>query len=790
MRPAPFALPLVRLMAPAVWLSIAWLSAASSATAAELRPDSSAAPRPSPIGRQIADFALDDFRGRTHTLAEHADSELVVVAFLGADCPLARLYAPRLEDLAAEYADRGVTFLAVDSNRQDSISKMAHYARVYGLKMPFLKDTGNVLADQFGAERVPEVYLLDRDRVIRYAGRVDDQYGLGASSGYAQTQIRRRHLAEAIEACLAGQPVTQPLTEAPGCLIGRVRPVDQSSEVTYSNQVARILQRHCVECHREGQIAPFALTDYDEVAGWADMIAEVVREQRMPPWHANAEHGEFLNDRSMPEDQRELLYAWAAAGAPQGDPSQLPEPIEYPETWQMGEPDEVYYMSSQSFTVPAEGTLEYQYFVVNPGWTEDRWIEITEALPGNRQVVHHVFVFAVPPELDLPEFDGPRENMGQFNPGSGGVELIAGAAPGTPPMQGRPGMATFVKAGTRLLFQMHYTPCGREVEDRTAVGFRFSDPSEVRHNVVMDWVVNFGFSIPPGADNHPVEASHTFKQDTLIVSFAPHMHLRGKAFRYELHQPDGTREVLLDVPRYDFNWQVIYALAEPKLALAGSTLYCLAHFDNSEENLANPDPTSPVRWGDQTWEEMMIGWFARTTDVEPWQLPPGQSRTERFVRAVNEEPPRISLLMTRGAQAALTSDAAMETFLRRLSRIVPQVDRICATVVDGDTVRVHRLAQPPVAELQIGGSEQTFPVADAALARFAAATEPSVVADLAASTEPDLARMARGMGSSLHVPVTIDGRAATVNFWSKEPGAFPLQALDILLPLAESMTSK
>lgn len=734
--------------------------------------------RESSIGQQVGDFALQDFRGKWHHLDDYADSKAIVVAFVGCECPLARLYAPRLQELSEEFADRGVTFLAVNSNRHDSITELANYARVHNLQVPLLKDTGNVVADQFGAERTPEVFLLDADRVIRYRGRIDDQYGLGASSGYAQTSVRRRHLAEAIEELLAGKSVSVPSTEAPGCLIGRVREANEDADVTYSNQIARVLQNHCVECHRPGQIAPFSLTDYDDVVGWAEMIEEVVREQRMPPWHADPRYGHFVNDRSMSEEERELIYEWVRNGAPEGDPSQLPEPIDYPEGWQI-EPDQIVYMNEDGFTVPAEGAIDYQYFTVDPGWTEDRWIKATECMPGNRSVVHHIFVFAVPPEVEIPDLSGPNSDRG-FNPGAGGVELIAGNAPGTPPMVAPDGMGTFVKAGTRLVFQMHYTPNGSEVHDRSAVGFVFCDASEVKHKLTMNMAINFSFAIPPHADNHPVEATKTFKEDTLIVTLAPHMHLRGKSFRYDLHYPDGTVETILDVPRYDFNWQVIYMFAEPKLAPAGTRMYCLAHFDNSENNLANPNPNEEVRWGDQTWEEMMIGWFSETTDVDTTSYDLPKSRTERFLEEVANGPPRISGLLKRVASSALESDEALERYRSHVKRVVPQVDRVCVSTVEEGRVRFLAVAQPPVLHYPLGQSEREYAADRSALARYAAGSETVVHQDATTVEGEDFAAMRDAIGSSVHVPVEIDGRRMTVSFWCKEKNAFPAPAVEFL----------
>ncbi len=740
------------------------------------------------IGQAVENFSLQDFRGKVHALDDYTDSECVVIAFLGVECPLARLYAPRLQQLADEYADQGVTFIGIDPNSQDSLTELASYARRHGVEFPLLKDTGNLIADSLGVERVPEVYVLDANRVVRYCGRVDDQYGLGSSTGYAKLEVRRRHLAVAIDEVLAGSDVQVPHTEPHGCLIGRARVADESSEVTYSNQIARILQNHCVECHRPGQIAPFALTEYDEVVGWADMIAEVIDQGRMPPWHADPRYGHFINDRSMSAAEKEMIFAWVKHGAPLGDPSQLPEPIEYPEGLQGGEPDAVYYMSGEPYTVQAEGVLDYQYFTVDPGWEEDKWMCVSECVIDNRAVVHHIFVFAVPPGIEIPEFGGPEEAQGEFNPGSGGVELIAGAAPGTPPWRFHDGMATHLKAGTRLVFQMHYTANGTEQLDRSGVAFQFCDPADVRRDVSMDMAINFAFRIPAGAHNHPVEAVHKFQKDTVLLTFAPHMHLRGKSFRYELHYPDGTSETLLDVPQYDFNWQMIYMLAEPKLAPAGSELYCLAHFDNSEDNPANPDPTSEVLWGDQTWEEMMIGWFSASSDVEAGDFGGTvESRTARFERSLKSGPPRISGLLKKAARGAHESQMIVDRFASRLTKIVPQIDRVCISRVDGETLRFVQVSQSPVLDYAMGRTEREYPASESGLAGHALAGETVVHDDLARSADADVVAMRRAARSSLHVPIVLDGQPALVSFWSKEPAAFVPSAVELIEPLARSV---
>jgi len=542
------------------------------------------------VGRKIDDFELRDYRGTPHKLGDFAQSKLVVVAFLGCECPLARLYGSRLGKLAGEFESQGVAFLGINSNRQDSITELAAYARQQEIDFSLLKDPGNVVANQFGAVRTPQVFVLDQDRVVRYSGRIDDQYLVGVQ----RPQPTRRDLALALEDLLAGNPAQVAETPVAGCIIGRTSLGEPHGDITYSNQIARLFQRRCIECHREGEIAPFPMTNYEEVVGWAETIREVVDDGRMPPWFANPEYGKFANDARLSEDEKQLVRDWLDGGCPEGDSTQLPEPQQYTLGWQIPEPDQVIYIQDEPVVVQAEGVVKYQYFQVDPGFTEDKWIQAAEARPDNRSVVHHIVAFFVAP--------GEKAR--------GGRGAMIGYAPGMPPNKFPPGAALLVPAGSKVVFQMHYTPNGKEQKDRSFIGLKFADASQVKYRMGGGMVPNSFFEIPPGADNHEVRSTHHFTSDARLLTLTPHMHLRGKSFRYEAEYPDGKREILLDIPRYDFNWQLRYTLLEPKLLPKGTRLICTAHFDNSEKNLANPDPTKPVRWGDQTWEEMMIGYYS------------------------------------------------------------------------------------------------------------------------------------------------------------------------------------
>jgi peroxiredoxin len=542
------------------------------------------------ITASIDDFTLQDYLGARHSLSEWSNKRANVIVFLGTECPLAMLYASRLAELDSEYSAQGVAFVGIDSNQQDSLLEIGHFVRTYKINFPVLKDSAGKVADQFGATRTPEAFVLDADGDVRYHGRIDDQFGIG----YQRTNEVRRDLANAIDEVLAGKTVSTPATEPVGCYIGRSKKKLPTGDITYSNQIARLVDKHCVRCHRAGQIAPFTLTSYDDVSAWAQSMCEVMDEGRMPPWHASPEFGQFSNDAHMPEADKQLFRKWVDNGMPAGDPADLPEPTQYTDGWQIPKPDIVFRMP-KPFTVPAKGTVPYQYFWLDTKFDHDVWIKAAEVRPGNPAVVHHAFLFYMPPGQEEVRGEDPLINS------------IAGFAPGAPASLWPDGYARLVPAGSRLVFQMHYTPSGNEQVDQTEVGLVFADEKQQLKEVKFEIAVNTDFRIPPGAANYEVLAGHDFKHDTVLHAMVPHMHYRGKSFRFAAKYPDGREEVLLDVPHYDFNWQNAYKLKEPKHLPKGTVILCSGHFDNSEDNLANPDPTKEVRWGDQTWDEMMLG---------------------------------------------------------------------------------------------------------------------------------------------------------------------------------------
>ncbi|MCY4596897.1 MAG: thiol-disulfide isomerase [Bryobacterales bacterium] len=391
---------------------------------------------------------------------------------------------------------------------------------------------------------------------------------------------------------------------------------------TFHADVEPLLQKHCQQCHRPGESAPMSLLSYDEVRPWARAIQEAVALDRMPPWFADPRYGEWSNAHVLAPTEKQMILDWVESGAARGDPAKRPEPRAFVDGWNIGKPDLVLEMP-EAFRVPEEGTIDYQYVVIPTGLAEDKWVTAAEVRPDNREVVHHVIAYmrpkdsvwledAVPGKIFVPDARKKKDRDEERNEYR---ELLAGFAPGMQPFEWSDGnYAKMLPVGADIVLQMHYTASGEEAFDQTRVGFRFLDKPPAKRVVTMS-ASNGKLVIPPGAGRHPVEAKWVLNRDVELVSVLPHMHLRGKDFRYDLRYPDGRSEVLLSVPKYDFEWQYVYYLRDPKVLPAGTAIDCLAHFDNSPNNPDNPDPSVEVRWGDQSWEEMMIGFFDIAVDA-------------------------------------------------------------------------------------------------------------------------------------------------------------------------------
>ncbi len=515
---------------------------------------------PTGIGRTFKDPLLD---------AAAKDVKVLAVAFSGADCPVSKLNRPKLERLTKDYAAKGVRLLGVSTSDAGWVA--------------LLKPASSA-----------EVFVFDDKRVLRYRGAVDDQYGIG----FQREAATATFLIDALEALLTGKTVAKPVTEAPGCEVG-VPAAPVTGKATFHKDVLPIFQKRCVECHRPGEIGPFSLLTYDKAKANAKTILREVEARRMPPWHADPKHGTWKNDRRLTDPELAVIAQWVNGGAPEGNPKDAPAAPKFVTGWRIGTPDAVYPLN-RAEKIPAEGTIPYRHQIVPTRLKEDRWVQAIEVRPSAAQVVHHVLVFVQYPLTRLkeqPEIDG-----GLFN-GYFGIMV-----PGESPMVFPEGMAKYIPAGAILVFQIHYTANGEAAEDRTQIGLVFAK-APPKQEVITRGIVNRKIRIPPETAAHPEEALFTFTHDALILSFLPHLHVRGKAFRYTALLPDGKEEILLDVPRYDFNWQTSYKLAEPRRVAKGTKIRATALFDNSKGNPSNPDPSKEVRFGQQSWEEMLIGYM-------------------------------------------------------------------------------------------------------------------------------------------------------------------------------------
>ncbi len=388
----------------------------------------------------------------------------------------------------------------------------------------------------------------------------------------------------------------------------------------FERDVLPILQKNCQECHRPGEAAPMAFLSYKETRPWAKAIRQAVLTKRMPPWFADPHYGKFSNDRTLSQADIDTIVRWADSGAPEGDPTDTPAERRFLEGWNIGKPDMVVEMPAE-YKVPESGTIEYTYFLVPTGFTEDKWVRMAEVRPGNRKVVHHVIAFVREPGSKWMKDAKPGipfvPPKGERN---GGGEFLVGYAPGSLPERLGPGQAKLVKAGSDIILQMHYTADGKTETDRSKVGFVFAT-EKPKERVMTVAAANEKFVIPAGDANYRVDAKTSLARDVKIIAFLPHMHLRGKDFEYRLVK-DGETEVLLKVPNYSFSWQLSYYPEKPIELSKGATIECTAHFDNSANNPNNPDPKKEVRFGEQSWDEMMIGFFniAFDADVTPREL--------------------------------------------------------------------------------------------------------------------------------------------------------------------------
>jgi hypothetical protein len=540
------------------------------------------------------------------------DSRGVVVVFLGAECPVARQYLPRLKELYQEFRSQRIAFVGVYADVGVNVFRMATHAQDEDIPFPVFQDVEHRLADSLEASVTPEVVVLNQRLEKIYQGAIDDQY---ARHG-RRAEATQHYLRDALLSLVKGERISQAYVPASGCPIERRAPKRAPRALTYHKNVAAIIQNRCQECHRKGGPGPFELLQYDDVAYNTEKIREVVLDRRMPPWHGvlNPDFGTLLNDKRLSDDEINDIVDWIDAGAEEGDRRDAPPPRRWaaPEQWAIGKPDFVYRME-QPFLVPKSGTLEYQFFRVKLNFDEDRWFRAVEIKPGNPEVVHHVTLHVAPSVSDM-RFGGLGIMAQLYGLNGERARLINDFLPGDtynakiyPPDQ-----AVLIPKHSDLIFEVHYTTNGRQATyDQSMVGFQWADgpPKHEVLTTVFRQPVG-GFRIPPREPHYHMEDTYYFAHDVEIDAIRPHFHLRGKSFRLEMIERDQQtdeiikRRTILTVPVFDQAWQRTYELAKPLRLPAGTELLASGRFDNSDINPNNPDPSATVMWGQQTTDEM------------------------------------------------------------------------------------------------------------------------------------------------------------------------------------------
>lgn len=522
--------------------------------------------------------------------------------YLSTDCPVAGRQSPRIAAIVNEFSSQGVTFTAYFPNEGETESGISTFAKERGFKMPVSLDTGGQRANDNKVEIIPTVVLKDEAGKVLYRGAIDDNK--------VDALVKSSYLRDALTSAIAGRKIEVAESEPFGCFLMPGPKPPSVKEVTYADHVAEIINNHCLECHRAGETAPFSLEGYDNSRKWARMIAAVTATRKMPPWGAVEGIGEFHGENRLSSVQLETLKNWAEAGAPRGDKNKEPKPPTFKSGWELGEPDKIVEMP-EPIKLTSEGQDEYWNFVIDPKLTEEVYVTAMDVKPGNRKVVHHVIAFLDEKGRAEKLVQGDRGDQKTAYQTFGGVGFtpdgsIGGWAPGVRARHLPEGVAFVLKPGTKIILQVHYHKSGKEEVDQTKVGLYFSK-KKPDHPVEIGWLANPFIRIPAGNANAKFNFSFPIPTDVRLYALMPHMHLLGKEMKATLVKPDGTEEPLILVDKWDFNWQLIYALKEPMLIKAGSKIKVEAVYDNSPENPNNPsDPPREVRWGEETTDEMML----------------------------------------------------------------------------------------------------------------------------------------------------------------------------------------
>jgi mono/diheme cytochrome c family protein len=563
-----------------------------------------------------------DIEGRAHDAAQIGREKATVFIFASTQCPVSNIYMPRVAELARSYAERGARFFLVDPNRDDSETALRAYAKERALQFPVVRDTGLVLADWLAATRTPEAVVVEPNGDVAYRGRVDDNQD--------RTKVVHSDLREALDAVLAGQPVARPRTLSFGCAIFRdtVKPAAApgAAKVTFARDIAPILNKNCVVCHRAGESAPFALQTYRQARTWSLALRDYTARRIMPPWKAVPGIGDFHDARTLTDAEIARIGRWADSGAPEGNPKELPAPPRFPDaaSWSLGKPDLVV-EPPRAYHLAAEGPDVYRNFVLPVDFDRDRYVSAMEFKPGNRAVVHHIVLYIDPTATSV-KLDGKDSEPGYTVPGTGpgvlGAEWGEVWVPGRTPRLLPAGVAVKIPKGAKLLMQVHYHKNGVVQADTSQVALYYA---KGRIDKIMRTLplVNPVIALQPGNSAQHLKMSFTLPVSAHLHTIFPHMHLLGREMRITATLPGGAKRQLplICVNDWDFNWQETYAYREPVELPAGTRIEMEAVYDNSDANPRQTNhPARVVRWGEQTTDEMCVCVMGFTIDRENLDL--------------------------------------------------------------------------------------------------------------------------------------------------------------------------
>lgn len=531
-------------------------------------------------------FSLIDVDGIARELYYHTHVPVIVLLTVGESLAVLRPILPEIQALRNEYGENAL-FWAILSQPKVNRKTLAAEAASLGADFPILLDSSRVVTRNLRPRTFPEAFAVrSADWTLFYQGTVITEVDTGLETR------SNAYLRNALAQYFANDSISVELAEG----AGESANLPNLGTISYAADIAPIFVEHCVRCHSEGNIAPFALDSYDAVLENAFAIKQQVMSGKMPPWHADDYYGRFANETRLTPTQKELLIEWINRGAARGEGEDPLASVAFsaPTDWLLGEPDYIVEIPEQE--VPAEGVVDYLYITVPNPVPRDAWLKAAVVIPGNAEVVHHSLVFMTTTLEDLFAIQG------------GLAGFYTGYVPGLDPAFFPEGTGKFLPKGATFVFQQHYTPNGKAATDVTKLGLYLAD-GKPDMQLVTASAFSIDIDIPENERNHQITASRRIHQDSWLVEMNPHMHYRGKRFQYEAFYPDGSSEILLSTPDYHFDWQRMYRLAEPKFLPQGTQIRISGSFDNSQQNRRNPDPNQRVRFGQQSWDEMFIGYF-------------------------------------------------------------------------------------------------------------------------------------------------------------------------------------